>query len=116
MLELDFGAEVVITYEYESASEAISTGDFGLVTIDYQIPGGSGLDLIGEIRGLEEPPPVIMVTGHGDESIASEAFQKGVAGYVVKDGRAPAHGERARAAGDQFPVGQYDYEICNRRK
>jgi PAS domain S-box-containing protein len=90
MLELDFGAEVVVAHDLISAREALSSGGFGLVTIDYQVPGGNGLELLEEIRGLQEPPPVIMVTGQGDERIASEAFQMGAAGYVVKDGRATA--------------------------
>lgn len=90
MLELNFGAEVVVAHDCGSAREALSSGDFELVTIDYLIPGGNGLELLSEIRCLEEPPPVIMVTGNGDERIASEAFQLGAAGYVVKDGRAGA--------------------------
>lgn len=90
MLELDFGADVVVTRDCASARQALSSRDFGLVTVDYLIPGGNGLELLAEIRALEDPPPVIMVTGHGDERIASEAFQKGAAGYVVKDGRATA--------------------------
>ena len=90
LLELDFGADVVVASDCPSAREALSSDEFELVTIDYQIPGGNGLELLSEIRALEEPPPVIFVTGHGDERIASQAFQMGAAGYVVKDGRATA--------------------------
>ena len=31
--------------------------------------------------------PVIMVTGHGDERVASDALKIGAFGYVVKDSR-----------------------------
>jgi PAS domain S-box-containing protein len=90
MLELHFGADIIVARDFPSAKEALLSGEFGLVTIDYMIPGGNGLELFSAIKDLNAPPPAIMVTGHGDERIASEAFQLGAAGYVVKDGRARA--------------------------
>jgi len=69
---------------------ALEGGDFDLVTLDYRIYGGDGLELLEKIQEDPLAPPVIMVTGHGDEDIASKAFQLGAAGYVVKDGRASA--------------------------
>ncbi|MHB8894392.1 MAG: sensor histidine kinase [Candidatus Geothermincolia bacterium] len=70
-----------------SARAKLSASSYDLVTLDYQLPDCEGLDFLREITSLDEPPPVIMVTGHGDENTAVEAFRSGAAGYVVKDAR-----------------------------
>lgn len=90
ILELSFGSDTVVARDFEEALEAITSSSFDLVTLDYQIPGGDGLALLEEIQRTEDPPPVVMVTAHGDERIAAEAFRHGAVGYVVKDGRARA--------------------------
>jgi PAS domain S-box-containing protein len=90
MLRLDFSAQVTVVRDSDSALRALESGGFDLITLDYRIYGGDGLELLEKIRRDPASPPVIMVTGHGDEDIASKAFQLGAAGYVVKDGRASA--------------------------
>ncbi|MBN2168432.1 MAG: response regulator, partial [Actinobacteria bacterium] len=61
----------------KSAREKLSESAFDLVTLDYQLPDGDGLSLLQEIIAIEESPPVVMVTGHGDEKTAVEAFRLG---------------------------------------
>ncbi|HEY5526884.1 MAG TPA: PAS domain S-box protein [Candidatus Anoxymicrobiaceae bacterium] len=87
VIEVELSAETVVADDYHSAKETLSESCFDLVTLDFKLPGVDGLQLLGEIRRSEDPPPVIMVTGHGDEKVAAEAFQLGAAGYVVKDNR-----------------------------
>ncbi len=86
-LEVRLKAHVSVAYDCKSARELLGSTDFDLVTLDYQLPDGDGLELLGEIAGAEEHPPVIMMTGHGDEHVASDASKLGAAGYVVKDAR-----------------------------
>ncbi|MBN1289308.1 MAG: PAS domain S-box protein [Actinobacteria bacterium] len=74
-------------FDCKSAREKLSESTFDLVTLDYQLPDGDGLSLLQEILSMREPPPVVMVTGHGDERTAVEAFKLGASGYVVKDAR-----------------------------
>ncbi|MGD0918093.1 MAG: PAS domain S-box protein [Thermodesulfobacteriota bacterium] len=57
---------------------------FDLVFLDYSLPRGDGLWVLGEIRRGEASPPVVMVTGRGDEGVAVEAMQGGAYDYVVK--------------------------------
>jgi PAS domain S-box-containing protein len=42
------------------------------------------LEVLEEIRRGEAPPPVVMVTGRGDEGVAVEAMKRGAYDYVVK--------------------------------
>jgi DNA-binding response OmpR family regulator len=91
ILQKYFSAEVTLAPDIQSAREQINQGEFEIVTLDYQLPDGDGLSMIAEITGgLDNPPPVILVTGHGDEQTAETAFQLGATGYVVKDERLPA--------------------------
>jgi signal transduction histidine kinase len=57
---------------------------YDLVFLDYSLPGRDGLDVLEEIRRGEAPPPVVMVTGCGDERVATEAIRGGAYDYVVK--------------------------------
>ncbi len=87
LLEQELSAEVTVAYTCAAAREAMKSVDFDLVTLDYQMPDESGLELLKEITSSEEHPPVIMVTGYGDEQTAVESFKEGASGYVVKDRR-----------------------------
>ncbi len=87
LLESKFPHDVTITGNCAAAREALGSSRFDLITLDYQLPDGTGLELLEEITSAEASPPVIMVTGHGDEATAVEAFKLGATGYVVKDKR-----------------------------
>lgn len=51
------------------------------VVCDYQLGDGTGLALL---ETVDDGCPFILVTGRGDEHIASEATQKGISEYIVK--------------------------------
>jgi two-component system cell cycle sensor histidine kinase/response regulator CckA len=87
LLKKKLGAEVVVAEDCARARVALARSSFDLITLDYQLPDGDGLDLLEEIKQGIGLTPVVMVTGHGDERTAVRAFQAGVSGYVVKDRR-----------------------------
>lgn len=58
--------------------------DIDVVILDYSLPGMNGLEVLYEINRGETKPPVIMVTGQGDEAIAVKAMKNGAHDYIVK--------------------------------
>ena len=82
-----FPVEVETTPDLFSGRVLIEGGGFDVVTIDYQLPDGDGIALLEEVASVPDNPPVIVVTGHGDEKTAVRAFASGAAGYVVKDAK-----------------------------
>lgn len=52
--------------------------------IDYQMPGQNGLEGIKALHALFPSMSIIMVTGQGDEIIASEAIKQGASDYIPK--------------------------------
>ncbi|MDP3803062.1 sensor histidine kinase [Brevundimonas sp.] len=60
-------------------------GDFDAVALDHYMPGREGLDVLPDIIALENPPPVVYVTGAQEGRIAVAALRAGAADYVIKD-------------------------------
>lgn len=54
-----------------------------LIVCDWQLPDGTGLDLLNGAGGLP-PAPVVVMTGRGDEKTAVEAMRAGAMDYVTK--------------------------------
>jgi DNA-binding response OmpR family regulator len=56
-----------------------------IVLLDQQLPDTSGLDVLDAIRARSAPPAVILVTGHGNESLVASALRRGADDYLAKD-------------------------------
>ncbi|MHB8894668.1 MAG: response regulator, partial [Candidatus Geothermincolia bacterium] len=77
LLERRFGATIDTVSTCAAAREALADATYDVVTLDYQLPDCSGLDLLDEITAIEHHPPVVMITGHGDEELAYLSFRMG---------------------------------------
>ena len=56
-----------------------------IVLLDHQLPDTRGLDVLTAIRAQPQPPGVILVTAHGNESLAAAALRQGADDYLAKD-------------------------------
>src|SRR5262245_53603205 len=72
---------------YASAGEFLLTrpkGVGGCVVLDIQMPGPNGLQLQEAIAKLEEPLPIIFVSGHGSISATVRAMKAGAVDFFTK--------------------------------
>ena len=56
----------------------------GCIITDVRMPNISGIDLLRRVKELGVDIPVIMITGHGDISLAVEAMKIGAADFLEK--------------------------------
>jgi DNA-binding response OmpR family regulator len=83
---------VLKTHGYDPARQ-VSTGREALVSLDnvdivlldQQLPDTSGLDVLDAIITRPAPPAVVLVTGHGNESLVAAALRRGADDYLAKD-------------------------------
>lgn len=68
----------------EQAQPWLQPGFAGVVVTDVRLPGQSGLDLLAQIVALDPDLPVILMTGHGDVSMAVEAMRAGAYDFIEK--------------------------------
>lgn len=66
------------------AFEIIDKGTLDLIFLDYVLPSGSGADFLMMMGKREIDIPVVIITGHGDEIIASQVIQAGAYDYLPK--------------------------------
>ncbi|MFO8007824.1 MAG: diguanylate cyclase [Candidatus Brocadiia bacterium] len=75
----------------EAARRQVSDGQFDVLFLDLNLRGGGhGLSLLRRLRRSQvDVPPVVVVTGSGDEGKAVEAMKTGAYDYLVKEQLSP---------------------------
>ena len=68
----------------QQALDILRDNDYDVMLLDITMPGLSGLDTLREIRKLEDPPEVIMLTADTSLSTGIEAMRHGAYDYLTK--------------------------------
>lgn len=55
-----------------------------LVISDIRMPGASGLEVLAQLHGGEQPVPVVLMTAFGDHSTHEKALKMGAAALIDK--------------------------------
>jgi len=55
-----------------------------LVLTDLRLPGMDGLALLGAVKRLSPPTPVVIFTAYASDAVEKEATRAGAAGFLVK--------------------------------
>ena len=84
--------DLVLPDEYELLSattvetgRGLATADaVDVVLLDLAFPDGNGLDLLRYIAGLPLAPPVVILTGITDVTVALDAMRAGASDYLLK--------------------------------
>ena len=79
------GVRCLLAGSYDEALEAIrAEPDLDLALLDYFIPGGTGFQLLPEIRRLERWVEVLMISGRQDVDVVRQCLREGAFDYLVK--------------------------------
>ena len=68
----------------EACLERLRKGAFDVVLLDIWLPGVDGLETLERIRQLDNPPEVIMISGHGTIETAVRATKLGAYDFLEK--------------------------------
>ena len=79
------GHQVTVCHTGADALIVLSNTQFHLVVLDQRLPDMAGLDLLQTLNKEGIATPVLMVTGYGDEHLATQVLRAGALDYVVKD-------------------------------
>lgn len=94
------GFDVVEAESFDQALEVLRSHRFDRAVLDLRMPGGSGLELLREVRKHSPKTRVVMLTGYGSIANAVEAMREGAVGYVTK----PADADQVLAAFEGEPA------------
>lgn len=95
LMKTDFAFEILESSSGAEAVAVLKERQIDCVLIDYNMPGGSGLEWLSRIFEINSEQAVIMITGVGSEEIAVEAMKHGIMDYLVKGSIASESLERA---------------------
>ena len=96
------GRRIACFPDGEAFLAAVVSDPPDIVFLDVKMPGLSGLEVL---RRLDRPSfPVIMVSAHGDISIAVQAIKLGAADFIEKPFTSQAVDEAVAAAGEKNPA------------
>jgi len=68
----------------EEALKIIQDGWSGILVTDINLPGINGLELMKRVVAIDSALPVILITGHGDISMAVGAMRDGAYDFIEK--------------------------------
>jgi len=79
------GYSVAIARDGGEGLSMFAAAPYDVVAVDQNMPVHDGLEVIRILAARGPLPPVIMITGAGNEKIAVEALKMGARDYIVKD-------------------------------
>jgi DNA-binding NtrC family response regulator len=85
------------------ATRCLGAEAFDVVVVDYQLPDGTGFDVMAQVEEKHPGTPVLMVTAHASVDHAVESMRRGAFTYVqkpVEPGTLEAHVEKALETAD----------------
>lgn len=84
-LERIKGIELLgVAHTLQDARDLIQVFQPHLILLDIQFPGGSGLDLLSEIRSENKATDVILITAAREVATLTTALRNGVFDYILK--------------------------------
>jgi len=78
------GFETREARDVQSAVAAAREESPEYVLVDLRVPGGSGLDVVREVKSIDPGSTIVVLTGYGSIATAVAAVRLGAAEYLTK--------------------------------
>jgi two-component system, response regulator RegA len=78
------GFEATGAAAYEDAMAQARQESPELALVDLRLPGKSGLELVRDLKGLDETTSIVVLTGYGSIATAVQSLQIGATSYLTK--------------------------------
>lgn len=86
LFETEAGFDVVAeAADGAAAVESVVEEHPDVVLMDLQMPVMDGVEAIGRIRALPQPPPILVLTTYDSDAQILAAIEAGATGYLLKD-------------------------------
>lgn len=76
--------ELFMADSADSALSIVQSNNIDLVVTDYLMPGGSGLDLLEKVKGINPHIDVVLLTAQKDIQVAVDIMKAGARDYLTK--------------------------------
>ena|SRR5215472_13634895 len=93
--------------DYDTAMAAAEADSPELALVDLRLPGRSGLDLVRNLKALDETTNVVVLTGYGSIATAIESVRLGATMYLTK----PVDADQIVAAFDRDTTANGDVPV-----
>lgn len=85
LLRRRLSARVDVAYDLASARRQIRERTYDLVALDYQLPDGTGFELVEDLKKELPGAPFIVVTGGAEGDLRQCAADLGAEAFIRKD-------------------------------
>ena len=77
---------VILAENGQQALEAVEEHEPDIILLDIMMPGATGLEVLGKIRGMEarKSTPVVILTAKGQDADRQAAFSLGADDFLTK--------------------------------
>ncbi len=80
----DEGYDVKTVETGEKGLDLIKKQNFGLILLDIWLPEMSGMDVLSQVKSMEEHPQIVVISGHGNVEMAVKATKLGAFDFLEK--------------------------------
>ncbi|MEO8970995.1 MAG: hybrid sensor histidine kinase/response regulator [Ktedonobacteraceae bacterium] len=78
------GVQVDTAASAQEAIERVQEDDYDAIVSDIKMPGMDGLELLAKIQHLRPEIPTLLITGHSDQELITQALRAGAYDFIQK--------------------------------
>jgi signal transduction histidine kinase len=78
------GVQVDTSDSAPGALEKIQVHDYDAIVSDIKMPGMDGIELLTKLQELQPEIPTLLITGHADQDLVTEALRSGAYDFIQK--------------------------------